>query len=141
MNTTDRRRCLVPGLLALASALAPAPGQAPSPSQADLAGLARARGEAGVKAYDLAWLYYSENRIDADKVYRWSRRLLESGRDASTDKAERVATCQGHLDRMKLLEAKIAKIRKLGFGDSLDVLEADYYLKEAESWLARAQAE
>ena len=99
-----------------------------------------ARGEAGVKAFDLTWLYYSENRIDADKVYRWSRRLLESGRDASTDKAGRVAICQGHFDRMRRLSDKIAKIRTLGFGNSLDVLEADYYLKEAEFWLAQAKA-
>ncbi len=146
MNAIDRRRCLGLAALALASALAPAPVQdppPPPPAQAtpDLAALAKARGEAGLKAFDLAWLYYSEDRIGAEKVYRWSRWLLEAGRDESTDKAGRVAIREGHLERMRRLEAKIAKVRQLGFGNSLDVLEADYFLKEAELWLARAKAE
>ncbi len=151
MTAAVRRRCFAPACLALAAALAPAPPQDPPPpppprpaaeaEKADLPKLALARGEAALKAYDLAWLYYSEDRIDADKVYRWSRRLLEAGRDAATDKAGRVAVCRGHLDRMERIVAKVAKIRKLGFGTSLDVAEVEAYQKEAEYWLAAARLE
>ncbi len=41
---------------------------------------------------------------------------------------------------MLKLDAKIAKIRRLGFGNSLDVVEAEYYRREAEFWLADGQA-
>ena len=51
-----------------------------------------------------------------------------------------VAACEAHLERIKKLEAKIRRIRKIGFGDSLDVLEVDYYRKEADFWLAQARA-
>ncbi len=133
------------GPIMLAVALAPAPQNPPpvaqipvpvanSPSPADL------RIEAGVKAYNLAWLYYSENRIAADLVYRWSRRLHEAEREAATDKAGLVSASEGHLERIKKLEVKIRKIRRIGFGDSLDVLEADYYRKEADFWVDQAKS-
>jgi hypothetical protein len=137
------KRSLCIGLAALAVALAPAPSteqDAPPPPPVDPAGLARLRAEAGAKAFDLAWLYYSENRVDSEKVYRSSRRLLEAGRDAAADGSGRVAAIEAHLERIGRLEAKIARIRKLGFGNSLDVLEVDYYRKEAEFWLAEARA-
>ena len=89
---------------------------------------------------ELAWLYYSENRIDADKVYRWSRRSRQADLDSATDKAGRVAAAEAHLARMLKLEAKIAKIRKLGFGNSLDVAEVEYYREEADFWKGDAQA-
>jgi hypothetical protein len=137
-----------PGLLTLAVALAPAPQDPPPPPPAQAAAQAQAaplsladvRVQAGIKAYDLAWLYYSENRVDSEKVYRWSRRLLEAQRDAATDKAGLIAACEAHLDRIKKLEFKIRRIRRLGFGDSLDVLEVDYYRKEADFWLAESKA-
>ena len=137
------KRSLCIGLAALAVALAPAPSteqDAPPPPPKDPAGLARLRAEAGAKAFDLAWLYYSENRVDSEKVYRSSRRLLEAARDAAADGPGRVAAFEAHLERIGRLEAKIARIRKLGFGNSLDVLEVDYYRKEAEFWLAEARA-
>ena len=136
------RRSLHLGLLTLAAALAPAPQEPPPPPAApqDPSALADIRARAGIKAYDLAWLYYSENRVDSEKVYRWSRRLLEAQRDASIDKAGHVAACEAHLERIKKLEAKIRRIRRIGFGDSLDVLEVDYYRKEADFWLAQALA-
>jgi len=133
-----RHRSLWLGLIALGAALAPAPQAPPMPP--DLAGLAEIRVQAGSKAYELAWLYYSENRVDSEKVYRWSRRLFEAQRDASPDGAGRVAAGEAHLERIKKLEAKIRKIRKIGFGDSLDVIEVDYYRKEADFWLAEAKA-
>ncbi len=129
-------------LLMLFAAVAPLQSQQVTPTPATpetVASLAKARAEFGAKAADLAWLYYSENRIDADKVYRWSKRAWEAASDSATDQAGRVAAAEAHLARMRKLEAKIAKIRKLGFGNSLDVAEVEFYFKEAEFWTAQAQ--
>jgi hypothetical protein len=136
------RRSLWLGLMTLGAALAPGPQEAPPPPPApqDPASLADVRAQAGAKAFDLTWLYYSEKRVDSEKVYRWSRRLLEAQRDASVDKPGHVSACEAHLERIKKLEAKIQRIRRIGFGDSLDVLEVDYYRKEADFWLAQARA-
>lgn len=139
-----RKRSVGAGLALALAALAPAePEQSARvdpPSSQTPASLARVRSEQGIRTYDLAWLYYSENRIDADKVYRWSRRAWEADRDAATDQAGEVRAAEAHLGRMLKLEAKIAKIRQLGFGNSLDVAEVEYYRKEAEYWRANAQA-
>lgn len=137
------RRSLYLGLAALFAALAPAPQDvAPRPAAApqDLASLAEARVKAGVTAFDLAWLYYSENRIPSEKVYRWSRWLVEAQVEAATDKPGRIAAYEDHLMRIKKLENKIRRIRQIGFGDSLDVVEVNFYRKEADFWLAQARA-
>jgi hypothetical protein len=137
------RRTLWLGLLTLGLALAPAPQDpppAPPQAPAEPLSLADLRVQAGFKAYDLAWLYYSENRVDSEKVYRWSRRLLEAQREASVDKAGLISASEGHLERIKKLEAKIRRIRRIGFGDSLDVVEVDYYRKEADCWVDQARS-
>lgn len=140
------------GMIALVAALAPAAPQqpstpppaspAPAPALGDdtPAARGRARAEAGARTFDLVWLYYSENRVDADTVYRWSRRAYEADRDAAPDRAGRLAAAEAHLGRMARLEAKIERIRRLGFGTSLDVASADYYLKEAEAWRHEGRA-
>ena len=138
---TNRTHLLV-AVSILAVALAPAP-QEPGPKppaapKAD-ASVAELRVEAGVKAFDMAWLYYSENRVDSEKVYRWSLRLLVAQREVNPGRDAEVAACQAHLDRVGKLRTKIDRIRRLGFGNSLDVLEANYYAREAEFWLERAR--
>jgi hypothetical protein len=135
------RRSLWLGLLNLGVALAPAPQDPPAPAQAPAApvSLADFRVQAGVKAYDTAWLYLSENRIGIDEVYRWSRRLLEAQREANPEKASQVAACEGHLERMKKLEFKVVRTRRIGFSNTLEVVGVDYYCKEAEFWLALAR--
>jgi hypothetical protein len=60
--------------------------------------------------------------------------------DMATNKAGRVEALRGHLERMAKLWAKVARVKKLGFSNTLDVNEAEYYHKEAEFWLAREQA-
>ncbi len=129
------------GLTLFVLALAPAaPQQQPAPGDQPAArptvSLAKDRAEQGAKTYDLAWLYYTEDRIDADRVYRWSRRAWEADTAAATDQAGRLAAAETHLGRMLKLETKIARIRQLGFGTSLDVAEVEYYRKEAELWRA-----
>jgi hypothetical protein len=139
---TNRVRLLI-AFSSLVVALAPAP-QEPRPVPAvparPDASLAELRIEAGTKAYEMTWLYYSENRVDSEKVYRWSRRLLEAQREANLGREAEVAACQAHLERISKLGAKIDRIRRLGFGNSLDVVENEYYVREAELWLERARA-
>jgi hypothetical protein len=42
---------------------------------------------------------------------------------------------------MTKLETLVKKVRKLGFGQSIEVGATEYYRIEAEYWLAHAQAE
>lgn len=149
---------LILGGLALTASLAPGPRQDPAsptrppatpaqvpggagPPQPTRAELAQSRAEAANKAVELAWVYYSENRIDADKLYRWSHRAWEAERDAATDAVGRGVAAEHHLDRMLKLESKIGRIRQLGFGNSLDVAEVVYYVREAYLLRAEAQSE
>ena len=137
------KRSLCIGLVTLLAALAPAPATeqgAPPPPPQDPAALAKLRAEAGVKAFEMTWLYYSENRIPSEKVYWSSRRLLEAQRDAAADGPGRVAAFEAHLERIGRLETKNSRIRKLGFVNSLDVLDVDFYRKEADYGLAEARA-
>lgn len=146
MPRHDRRWAIRLGLILTSIGLAPAqrqdtvPAAIPATTNTDPASLAKIRAEAGAMTYDLTWSYYSQNRVDADLVYRWSRRTWEADRDAATDRTGRVTAAESHLARMLKLEEKIAKIRQIGFGTSLNVLEAEYYRKEAEFWRAEAMA-
>jgi hypothetical protein len=135
------RRILWLGLLTLGVALAPAPQDPPPPAQAPAApvSLADFRVQAGVKVFDMAWLYLSENRIGIDEVYRWSRRLLEAQRESNAEKANQVTACEAHLERMKRLEFKVVRTRRIGFSNTLELVEVDYYRKEAEFWLGMAK--
>ena len=134
------------GLILVLLALAPGPAQeTDDPPAADpaaktsVAELAVGRAESGGRAVELAWVYFSENRIDADKFYRWSRRSWEADRDAATDASTRLKAAENHLDRMLKLNAKIARIRQLGFGNTLDVAEVEFYVREAYLWRGQAR--
>jgi hypothetical protein len=143
MRRVPRRQSVWSGLLAVAAALAPAPqdpAPAPAPAPNNLEVLARARASAAAKMYELSWLYYSENRIDAGDVYGYSRLMLMADQDVATDKAGHVEATRGHLERMAKLWKKVSRVKKLGFSNTLDVNEAEYYYKEAEYWVAREQA-
>ena len=51
------------------------------------------------------------------------------------------AIVEAHLDRIRKLEALLKKVRRLGFGQAIEVGAVEYYRIEAEYWLAHAQAE
>lgn len=141
MRRNPRRSCVWFGLLTVAAALAPAQQDPPpAPVANNLDALAKARVESAAKMFDLAWLYYSENRIEAGDVYGYSRLKLMAEQDVATDKAGHVEAARGHRERMAKLWNKVARVKKLGFSNTLDVNEAEYYFKEAEYWLAREQA-
>jgi hypothetical protein len=151
MRRVPGRRCVGYGLLTVMAGLAPAwqdppppptPAnqEAPAPAPNSLEALGKARVAAAVKTFELSWLYYSENRIDASDVYSYSRLRLMAEQDSAIDKAGRVEATRGHRERMAKLWNKVARVKKLGFSNTLDVNEAEYYLREAEFWIAREQA-
>lgn len=102
-----------------------------------LTALANGRLEAARKQYEETWSYYQQARIESYQVYVWSRLILDCQREMSDKPDDRWVALEGHLARMKRLEALIAKVRRLGFGRSYDVGASQYYRLEAEFWLAR----
>src|SRR5438094_413613 len=69
--------------------------------------LAEAKLKAARVAYEANLKALPTGQSDAEKVYVWSRRLLEAQRDLSTKKADRVAAVEEHLARMKVLREMV----------------------------------
>ena len=132
---TPRRAHLL-GLTLDASAFAPAPPDTPRKPSA----LAEARYKAAVKQFDEVWRYYREDRTESFLTYYWSKIVLEAQQDLSDAEADRIAALEAHLGRIKRLEALVLKVRRLGFGYSIDVGATAYYRLEAELWLEEAKA-
>ena len=102
--------------------------------------MAEARYRAALNQFEESWTYYRQARSDPFLVYAWSRLVLESQRESSDEKANHVAALEAHRERMKRLENLVKKVRRLGFGRSIDVGAVNYYRLEAEYWLARAKS-
>ena len=135
MTSKRRSRFVILSLILAALSVAPAaPDEPPQPSP-----LAEARYQAALKQYEVTWSYYQQSRIDSYQVYVWSRLILDSRSDLSKQPSDRILALQGHLERMKKLEALIRKVRRLGFGRSSDVGASEYYRLEAEVWLEQAK--
>ncbi len=135
MTSPAARRwvALILGLTALT--VAPAPPVEPPPP----APLAEARFKAATKQFGEVWAFYRQSRSDSFQTYFWSRLVLDSQQALSDAKADRVAACEAHLERMRRLETLVKRVRKLGFGFSTDVGASEYYRLEAECWLERAK--
>jgi hypothetical protein len=131
------RRILVLGLLLTAFSVAPAPPQEP-PKHTPLA---EARYKAALKQFEEIWTYYRQSRTDSFSTCYWSRLVLESQQDVCDTKADRIAALEAHRDRIIRLENLVKKVRKLGFGFSIDVGATEYYHLEADRWLEKARAE
>jgi hypothetical protein len=141
MFPTRRTPALIFGLSLTALSFAPAPNEPPPAAAPDLTPMLEARYKAAFKQFEETWAYYKQARTDAFPVYVWSHFILESQFDLSDKKADRVAALEAHLDRMKKLEALVKKVRRLGFGQSIEVGATEYYRLEAEYWLAHAQVQ
>jgi len=77
-----------------------------------------------------------EGKAEFETVKTWSLRVMDAERDAGSDSAEPI---RNHLDRM-VREVKMAEARKLAArATSLDVLDAQYAVLEAEEMLAKAK--
>jgi FMN phosphatase YigB (HAD superfamily) len=136
------------GLLLTLLSFAPAPPEPPPPPApipadqvATLAELLRARHRAAQKQFDETWVYYRQARTDAFPVYVWSHFLLQTQFDLSDKKPDQIAALEGHLERMKRLEELLKKVRRLGFGQAIEVGAVEYYRIEGEYWLAHARSQ
>jgi hypothetical protein len=135
-----------PGLLLAILSIAPAPPDAPPPpaaappdQAAALVALLHARHRAAVKQFDETWIYYKQARTDAYPVYVWSHFVLQTQFDLSDKKPDQIAALEAHLDRMKKLEELLKKVRRLGFGQAIELGATEFYRIEAEYWLAHAR--
>ena len=106
--------------------------------------LAKDRVDVAQKAYRVAVQLVREGKSGSklEDVYTWSVRLLKAQRDVSSKRDDQLSALNDHLKRMQD-HAKVARAlwQAGGVGASpLDVPAADFYLREAELWLAQAKA-
>lgn len=139
MVRTLRGRSLgaVLGLLLAGLSFAPVP----PPADDDLRKLAEARYASSLRAFEESWIYYRQARTDPFFVYAWSRLAMTAQGELSEKKADRIAVLEAHLARMRELDALVKRVRKIGFQRSIDVASSDYFIKEAEYWIAKAKRE
>jgi hypothetical protein len=138
----------IPGVLLAIVAFAPAPPDPPPPPAAiapdravALGALLQARHRAAQKQFDETWIYYKQARTDAFPVYVWSHFVLQTQFDLSDKTSDRITALEAHLDRMKRLDELLRKVRRLGFGQGIELGAAEYYRIEAEYWLAHARVQ
>jgi hypothetical protein len=105
--------------------------------QPDLKALAQVRYQSARDAFDESWLMYKRKIQPEGVVYVFSHRLMLSQLDCAETITERVAACQGHLERMKKMQAMVIKLRDLGFSKKFEVKELEYFVNEARYWHAR----
>jgi hypothetical protein len=80
-----------------------------------------------------------------DFHYAWSKRQMEAEREAAAGAKERVAAAEGHLARMRVWEDRSralqgAPIGVQGRSKELEHFMTEFYVAEAEHWLADARA-
>jgi outer membrane protein TolC len=102
--------------------------------------LAAAKLKAARATYEAALKAFAGGKSDPEKVYLWSRRWMEARRDRAAKKADRVAAVEAHRDRMKELRKTAEARYRAGQLPLADVLGVDFYIAEAELWLAQAGA-
>ena len=134
MCQAGKRQGLVLGLILAALAVAPAP---PPPARRKPSPLAEARYKAAVRQYEEIWTYYRQSRTEAFPVYSWSLAVLSSQQELTENGAQELEALEGHLERMRKLDSLVKRVRRLGFGFSIDVGATEYYRIEAEYWVER----
>ena len=75
-----------------------------------------------------------------DDASVWSRRWMEAELLLSPNRAEKLASIQAHVERVKRLESIAGQYAKTGQGRASDALKAKYFRLEAEQMLVEAQA-
>jgi hypothetical protein len=143
MNTNvvrSRRVVLSLGVLCLGLTAAAGKGQ---DSATDIKKFAQAQVTAAHKAYAIA-INSLKNVVPGTKpedVYTWSVRSLQAERELCSKPADHIAALSGHLKRVREL-AKIVDLFVKGGAPGFpagSAAAADFYVAEAELWLAKAK--
>jgi hypothetical protein len=101
--------------------------------------LKKALVEAARKTYEMKMKRLRGAQGTVEEVCLWSRRWLEAEQELGGGKERREAALRAHAARMKDL-AKIAHaLATTGQGLASDATGADFFLAQAELWLAREQ--
>jgi hypothetical protein len=111
-----------------------------APASNKLTKLRKAKVEAARETYQVIWKNYKDGLVPAVEFpYRWSRRWLEAEREMSDGKADQVAACKSHLERMRDMERIERELRRSRLNPVNEFTAAEFYRVEAEIWLAQAQ--
>jgi hypothetical protein len=79
-----------------------------------------------------------------DFHHTWSKRQMDAEREVAGNAKEKLAAVQSHLDRMRAWEERLRGLRGAPIGvqgrmNDLDASAMEFYVAEAEQWLAEAQ--
>jgi hypothetical protein len=111
-----------------------------APASNKLSRLRKAKVEAARETYQVIWKNYKDGLVPAVEFpYRWSRRWLEAEREMSDGKADQVAACKSHLERMREMERIERELRRSRLNPVNEFTAAEFYRVEAEIWLTQAQ--
>jgi outer membrane protein assembly factor BamB len=101
---------------------------------------ARAVRDAAVRVIQAHDSEYSGPTATIDDPYPWSRRLLEAERALASTKSEDISAVLDHWKRMQHYYGMISALHETGTkgGEDTAFAAAEYYLAEAELWLADA---
>ncbi len=104
--------------------------------------LLKARVQAALKAYEGYWksaLQFDKD-FDCERLYQWSRRILEAQQALAPNKEARLIVLKYHLDRMFELRRFTEAFAKTGEGPERDFQASRFYVLEAEIWIAQEKA-
>jgi hypothetical protein len=133
------RACLLSAII-LAFAFTTSGRTAPEDDKAIVA-LMKKKVEAAGRTYDVKWKNFREGfrGVGGETLYWWSRRWLEAERELSDKKADQVAACKAHVERMKEHERIIKDLHRVKAATIDELNAAEFYRLEAEIWLAQAK--
>jgi hypothetical protein len=103
---------------------------------------AKAKLSAARKAYESYWKGRKEGvGFDAETLYRWSRRWLDSQREVNSAKGDQLTAVKAHLERMKDLEKFVKQLVASGSKDGTlaQAAAGEFFRLEAELWLSQAK--
>jgi beta-lactamase regulating signal transducer with metallopeptidase domain len=85
---------------------------------------------------------YDSGNATMDSVYDWSLRYMRAAQFAAPNDKVNAVVIREHLVRMLDLQKKISALFKVGArgGDEAQMRAANFYVAEAERWLAEAEA-
>lgn len=91
-------------------------------------------------AFEANQAAYDAETVTMDRLYDWSLRWMRAAQIAAVNDEQNTAAIQSHLNRMQNLQKKIAALYNLGTrgGEAKEMRAANFYVAEAERWLAEA---